>query len=309
LLLLLPALLALPPAPAAPRRLPVDTTRVVVLLSQDAAPYQEALAGFRRELERRTVPVQWQVLHLRGDAQRAPEVLARAAAGRPKLVLALGTLATRESRMRFPDTPIVAGMILTPSELGGADNATGVFLQFPVETELEWLARLLPNQRRVGVLYHSAEARERIAEAVRLAPGINLNIQAYEVGAPQELPEALASLANRADVLWGITDPMIYNPETAKSLLVFSFRHQIPLVGQSTPWVRAGALYALDRDYRDIGAQCAQLATQILDGRPARSLQPVAPRKVRYALNRRTAAQMKLEFPERVVRNAAEVVE
>ena len=167
----------------------------------------------------------------------------------------------------------------------------------------------VPAQRRIGVIYHSAEAKERVARAEQLAGGVNLSIQAYQIDGPQELPDALENLADRADVLWGVTDPTIYNPETAKSLLVFSFRHQIPLIGQSTPWVKAGALYALDRDYADIGSQCAELAEKILGGRAASSLPPVPPRRVRYALNRKTAAQMKLDLPERVFRDAAEVIE
>jgi len=302
------AALSLPPRPGVPGLPAHDTTRVLVVVSQDAEPYRDALAGFRRELERSEAAIDWQVVQLQGEPARAAQLLTPVPSV-PSLVLALGTLATRETLQRFPGTPVVAGMILTPSELEGAPNATGVFLQFPVETELEWLARLLPGQRRVGVLYHSPEAKSRVAQAERLAAAVNLNIEAYQVDAPQEIPDALESLANRADVLWGITDPLIYNPETAKSLLIFSFRHQIPLVGQSAPWVKAGALYALDRDYLDIGVQCALLAEKILEGKTANSLQPVPPRKVRYSLNRRTAAQMKLEFPERVLREAAEVVE
>jgi len=280
-----------------------------VVVSQDAEPYRDALAGFRRELDGTSPsPIDWQVVQLQGEPARATQLLASNGTRRTSLVLALGTLATRESLQRFPGTPVVAGMILSASELDGAANATGVFLQFPVETELGWLARLLPGQRRVGVLYHSAEAKDRVTQAERLAAGINLNIESFHVDAPREIPDALESLANRADVLWGISDAMIYSPETAKSLLLFSFRHQIPLVGQSTPWVKAGALYALDRDYQDIGVQCAQLALRILEGRTAGSLQPVPPRRVRYSLNLRTAAQMKLEFSAGVIRGAAEVI-
>lgn len=286
-----------------------EPVRVVVIVSQDAAPYRAALAGFRRELERGTDSLEWHVVQLLGDPARAAEPLAHARDGHARLVLTLGTLATRASLDRFRDTPVVAGMILTPSELAGSANATGVFLQFSVETELEWLVRLLPSYRRVGALYHSSEARERVGQAERVARTASLSIQGYQVGGPQEIPDALESLSNRADVLWAINDPMIYNPETAKSLLVFSFRHHIPLIGQSTPWVKAGALYALDRDYDDIGVQCAELASKILEGRAPSSLQPLAPRKVRYALNRRTAAQMKLELSDQVVRGAAEVVE
>ena len=246
------------------------------------------------------------MIQLGGDPARAPQVLSGA---RADLVLTLGTLATRESLRRFPATPLVAGMILSPDELGGANQATGVFLQFPIETELEWLARLLPSSRRIGVIYHSSDVKQRVARAELLAPGVNLTIQAYHIDGPQELPDALENLADRADVLWGVTDPVVFNPETAKSLLLFSFRHQIPLIGQSTPWVKAGALYALDRDYGDIGMQCAELAQRILAGRAPNTLPPVPPRKIRYSLNRKTAEQMKLEISDEAFRDAAEVVE
>jgi putative ABC transport system substrate-binding protein len=291
-------------SPALPSQ---QTARVLVVVSQDAAPYRAALTGFRQSLGREAGSVSVKVVQLDGDAGRAQQLIPQTAEA--DLVLTLGTLATRESLRRYPTTPLVAGMILSADELEGSSNATGVFLQFPIQTELEWLARLLPSLHRVGVIYHSADTKIRVARAERLAPESNLTIQAYHIDGPQELPDALENLADRADVLWGVTDPIVFNPETAKSLLVFSFRHQIPLIGHSTPWVKAGALYALDRDYGDIGVQCAEMAGKILAGRAPSTLPPVPPRKIRYTMNRKTAEQMKLELPERVFRDAAEVVE
>lgn len=289
-----------------PVRPPQKAVQVVVVVSQDAPPYRAALTSFQRALaEKGQVDVR--VLQLDGDSTRASQVMG--STPKANLVLTLGTMATRETLRRYRGVPTVAGMILSPDEIQGASNTTGVFLQFPVETELEWLSRIVPSIHRVGIIYHSEESKARVQQAEKLAPAVNLNIQAYQIDRPQELPDALENLADRADALWGVTDPMVFNPETAKSLLLFSFRHQIPLIGHSTPWVKAGALYALDRDYSDIGVQCAELASKILGGQAAGSLPPVPPRKVRYTLNRKTAEQMKLELPGRTFRDAAEVVE
>ena len=289
-----------------PVRPPQKAVQVVVVVSQDAPPYRAALTSFQRALaEKGQVDVR--VLQLDGDSTRASQVMG--STPKANLVLTLGTMATRETLRRYRGVPTVAGMILSPDEIQGASNTTGVFLQVPVETELEWLSRIVPSIHRVGIIYHSEESKARVQQAEKLAPAVNLNIQAYQIDRPQELPDALENLADRADALWGVTDPMVFNPETAKSLLLFSFRHQIPLIGHSTPWVKAGALYALDRDYSDIGVQCAELASKILGGQAAGSLPPVPPRKVRYTLNRKTAEQMKLELPGRTFRDAAEVVE
>jgi len=286
----------------------VAAPRVMAIVSQDADPYQQALAGFRRELERANPGVTFDLILLHGDAGKLPEALGAVTRTRPALVLVLGTLATREAVKQIRDIPIVAGMILNAGELDRAANATGVYLEYPVQTELEWLRRLLPAERRVGVIYNSAENERRIGEAQRVAAAGDLSIQAIRVSGPEELPDALMSLGNRADVLWGVADPVVYNPETARSLLLFSLRNRIPLIGQSTAWVKAGALYALDRDYADVGAQCAELAAKVLGGQSPSALPPAPPRKVRYAINRRTAAEMKLHLPERVLGAAAEVV-
>jgi putative ABC transport system substrate-binding protein len=60
-----------------------------------------------------------------------------------------------------------------------------------------------------------------------------------------------------------------------KALLLFSFRHKLPLIGLSEAWVQAGALYALDWDYRELGAFCGRLALRQLPG--ARVATPTPP--------------------------------
>ena len=112
---------------------------------------------------------------------------------------------------------------------------------------------------------------------------------------------------NRADVLWGLADQVVLNPKTVQSILLFSLRNRIPFVGLSSTWVKAGALYALDRDYGDIGAQCGELAVKVLQGAPPASLSPAGPRKVVYAINMKTARLLKLEIQDSLVQGAQAV--
>lgn len=292
----------LPLAPVAPRQV----TRVAVIVSQEGPAYRDALAGLRQPLERRS-GVEVLVTELNGRADRAEAAFKAVRESAPTLIVTLGSLATRESVRRLPGVPLVAGMILTAEEISGSGNATGVFLQFPVAVEMEWMSRMLPNDRRIGILYHSEDNHQRVAEARRLAPGLNLVLQAIRIDAPGRIPDALDNLSRKNDVLWGMVDPMVFNPETAQTLLLFSLKSQLPLVGPSPPWVRAGALFALDRDYADVGLQCAELAEKVLDGAAAGSLGPVPPRRVRLSLNKNTADQLKIELPAKMVRDAGEV--
>lgn len=145
--------------------------------------------------------------------------------------------------------------------------------------------------------------------AAHVAREMGLTMAARPIETPREIPAALNHLANQVDVVWGLPDHVVLSPETAKPLLLFSLRNRIPFVGLSTSWAKAGALYALDRDYTDLGAQCGEVAMAILNGRPPESLSVASPRKVLYAINLQTARRMKITLPDHLVRGAAEVFE
>ncbi len=286
-----------------------EPVRIGILLSQDSAPYQEVMTGFRQLLDKNGVRAAIEVHALQGDETRA-RTAARLEAGRKaELLFAVGTLAVQAARREAPSVPLVAGMILSADELKGAASATGVVLELSLETELDWLRRLLPEHKNIGVLYGQAISQARISEATRLGTARGVRLYARRVETPRDLPAELDHLASQAEVLLGLADPMVFNQQTAQPLLLFSFRNRIPLVGLSRSWVKAGALYALERDFRDIGTQCGELAKRILQGAPAGSLPPQPPRKLGYIINLKTAQHMKIEFPAALVKGAQEVIE
>jgi putative ABC transport system substrate-binding protein len=283
--------------------------RIVVLASRDAPPYAQAIGGFRDYLKERGVDTDLRVEGLEGDPKKARDVVGDVLQEGATLIFTLGSLATRSACDQIRDTPIVAGLILNTGELNAAANVTGVALEFPLETELEWLQRFLPGRERVGVLFNAEENGAKVERAGRLASQVGLDLVALEVNRPQDLPGVLKGLSRRVDVLWGMPDQVVFSRQTAKAILLFSFRNRIPFVGLSRAWVKAGALYALERDYRDLGAQCGELACQLLQGEPMRSLSPATPRTVTYVLNRKTMRHLKLEISDELVRGAREVFE
>jgi putative tryptophan/tyrosine transport system substrate-binding protein len=188
-------------------------------------------------------------------------------------------------------------------------RSTGVSLEFPLDQQLQWIRRILPgSQRRIGIVYSPAENEQTIARIREAARGLNLEIIARPVQSPSEIPQALASLAGAADVLWGVPDGIVMTPETARSILLFSLRNRLPLIGMSVAWVKSGALFALDRDYADVGSQCAEQALRLLGGESLQLVPPERPRKIVYALNQRTADLMSVRFSAETLRNAREVV-
>jgi putative ABC transport system substrate-binding protein len=289
-----------------PARVGSTDERIAVLVSAGDAPFKEAVAGFNEFLEKQGRVSSYDVIQLDGNPAKAGPAIERIRSGGTRLIFTVGTLATDAAMKEAGDVPIVACLVLRAELLKHADNATGVGLEFPVETQITWMQKMLPRARTIGVLYSPSENQARVNEAAETAKRTGRRLVAEAVRSPQDIPAALNNLARRADALWVIPDGIVLSPLIAKNILLFSFRNNIPVIGPSTPWVKAGALYALDWDYADLGAQCGELANRIIEGTAVSALAPGSPRKVRYAVNMTTARQMKVRLDDSIVRGARE---
>jgi len=272
--------------------------KIAVLISSPEQPFALALKGFQEYFKQQGVDAVYEVHQLGGDHANAEHAVQKVRAGGAQLVLTIGSLATENAVLKITDIPVVACLVLRLDILKRSQNATGVGLEFPLDVQFAWLRTLIPDALNIGVLYNPGENRQRIEEAARIASGKGLNLVALEVRTPQDLPAALNTLSRQADVMLSVPDSIALAPQMAKPLLLFSFRNSIPLIGLSSSWVKAGALYALDWDYADLGAQAGELALGILRGAKPSAIPAVPPRKTFYTLNLKTAEQMKIQFSE-----------
>ena len=281
-------------------------TRVIALLSLDAAPYKEALNGLQQQLSS-TPGIQIDSYLMQGDARAAANAIQAARDGGAVLVT-LGTAATQTVLSSDAATPVVAALVFSSESLR-RPSVTAVTLDMPVETQFDWLRKILPDQHTVGVLYNPKENQQRVDAAMRIAQARGLKLLARPVETPQDLPAALERMSRQIDVLWSLTDAVVISPQTAQPILLFCFRNKIPLVGLSSTWVKAGALYSLDWDYGDIGRQTGELVQRIVHGAKPAELPAVVPRKLTYAINMKSAGRLGVDVPRGLVQGARQVFE
>jgi len=282
---------------------------VVVLGAQTKTPYRQFVEGFKQYLSKQEPAVKFVDIPLDKETQSTERLSDVVQQNDVALVLTLGSKALRAAVQQDVERPVIAGLTKDNSELEKDSSASGVVLDYGAETQLQWINRILPEARTVGVLYNPDKSGHRIAAAKKAAGKLRLKLVAREVNSPKELPVAMDALFRSVDVLWGMTDPVVLSRQTAKAVLLTSFRSQIPFVAPSPVWVKAGALYSLDWDYRDVGAQSGEMALSVLRGRKLSAMPVQAPRKVRYSLNTRTAEHMNLKLPGKIVDGADQVFE
>lgn len=223
----------------------------------------------------------------------------------PDIIIAFGSSALEIAHTVFPDIPVLSTMILREEPLCSKKNNAAILLQFPPEVQLQWLQNILPRTKRLGILYDPVRSSILIREVEEAARKKNIETVLFEVNSPKQLSAGLKYMSRNADVLLAIPDPTVYSGKTAKEVLLFSYRNRIPFVGLSSTWVKAGALYAIEVDYQDLGRQAAALANKILKGGPPGKTRVFDPEKVAYSLNLRTKDHLRLDIANDIIKGSS----
>ena len=285
------------------------SARVLIVASAEASPQASpqatVRASFLAYLRERGLAVEAHLIILNASAT-APRLVQQFL---PDLIFVQGDRAAAWVRREIPGIPTVVAMAVDRQTLERDRYATGVLLGFSLPTQLHWISAALPAARRVGLLYHTDANRRRLPRLRALATASGIELVAVEVAAPKDLPAALNDLLSRVDVLLGMPDDLVLTPQTAKSILLTSFRKKVPFVGPSPNWTQAGALYSLGWSYRDMGRQCGQQAERLLRGATVASVPLEAPRTAVLSLNLKAAHHMNITIPDAVRQRALQVYE
>ncbi|PQP03098.1 ABC transporter substrate-binding protein [Pseudomonas frederiksbergensis] len=119
----------------------------------------------------------------------------------------------------------------------------------PLDRQLHLIRLVLPEARRVGVLFdsHSEFLLKELHHAA-LPLGLEVVTERWD-NTNDSRP--LQTLLKNTDVLLGLDDPDLYNPKTVKNLLLSSYARQLPLIGPNAAFVRAGSLASTYSDQSD----------------------------------------------------------
>lgn len=159
----------------------------------------------------------------------------------------------------------------------------------PLDRQLRLTGILLPQARRIGVLYDS-QSEFLLEEARQAALPLGLEIVTERWDNTSD-SRPLQSLLNHSDILLGLDDPDVFNAKTAKNLLLSSYARQLALIGPNAGFVKAGSLAST---YSDQGDWLATLDT-LLDQPPADWPRSHYPQRFQVLSNPQVARSLGIE--------------
>ncbi|MDO9624524.1 MAG: ABC transporter substrate-binding protein [Pseudomonas sp.] len=158
--------------------------------------------------------------------------------------------------------------------------------------QLRLIRLLMPQAQRIGVLYdqHSQFLLDELRHA---AAPLALEIVA------QAWPDSrdnrpLLALLQHSDLLYGVSDDDLFNPRTAKNLLLTSYAQQRAMIGPSASFVRAGSLASVYSDQQD----WLDSLNQLLDQPPQSWPRSAYPAYFKVLGNRQVARALAIELAD-----------
>lgn len=173
-------------------------------------------------------------------------------AGTRLILLDPASLEWRQQDVQGPATLVLRiGRIQAQQRLGATPSPRLSLLWSdpPLARQLQLIRKILPQARRIGVLY-GTDSEFLLKELHQAAHPLGLEIVAERWDDTND-SRPLQSLLKSSDVLLGLDDPRLYNPKTAKNLLLSSYARQLALIGPNAGFVKAGSLASTYSDQDD----------------------------------------------------------
>ena len=230
---------------------------VLVLQSRRDTGYEEALKGFLTDNR-----ASHRLVVLSDYAE--VDVVRIVREDRPRLILALGDAALKETR-KIQFTPVVALMALGVHDKKALrTNLTGIGMFVPPERYINIFKTL--KKRRIGLIYNPTKCNWYLWLAQNAAQAAGITLVTREVSKPIETPEKLSSLAGKVDALWMLPDATSVTRETTEAYFRFGQDHAVPVVSFATTYLGLGAAAVLEIDRIGLGRQANAIVSAILDG-------------------------------------------
>jgi putative ABC transport system substrate-binding protein len=209
------------------------------------------------------------------------------------------------------DDPVEAGFVDNLARPGGNVTGLSILSRELGGKRLELLKEAVPKLARVAVLYDPAN-RASLHEVKELLPAdaraLKLTIEPWEIRAVDDFDKVFAALnKQRPDGLYVITAGPVMRPNQ-KRIVDFALKSRLPSLYSGRGNVEAGGLMSYGADQAESYRRVAYYVDKILKGAKPADLPVEQPTKFELVINLKTAKQIGLTIPQRVLGRANKVI-
>jgi putative ABC transport system substrate-binding protein len=174
---------------------------------------------------------------------------------------------------------------------------------------LELLKEILPRLSRLAVLGNSTTPgdAQALKETELAAESFKVKLQYLEIQNPNDIATAFrAATRSPADALLVLGNPVLNAHR--KQIVELAVKHRLPATYARPEFIDAGGLMYYGTNYNDLFRRAATYVDRILKGAKPADLPVEQPTKFELVINLKTAKQIGLTIPQKVLARADRVI-
>ena len=301
---------------------PARIPRIGILISGSASLNSARVEAFRQRLrehgyvEGKNIVIEYR--YAEGKSERLPDLVAELVQLKVDVIVTASPaaiLAAKKASATIPivfasaNDPVGTGLVSSLARPGG--NITGLSLMVPDldGKRLELLKEAVPKVARVAFLWEPGGTRGNLplTEMEAAAKALGLKLLSLEVRSLDDFEDAFArAKKERAQALITTTGARINTQQ--RRVLDLAAKNRLPAIYHSSEFVEAGGLMSYGPDNTDLWRRAADFVDKILKGTKPADMPAEQPTKFEFVVNLKTAKQIGLTIPQKVLTRADKVI-
>ena len=247
------------------------TYKIGVIQLVEHAALDASNKGFVDALDAAGISYEIDQQNAQGDQSACQTIAEKLVNDGNDLILAIATPAAQAVAGATSDIPILVTAVTDPAESGLVEsnevpggNVSGTSDLTPVKEQIDLLLQLLPEAKKVGILYCSAESNSVLQAnmAEEACKNVGLESEVFTVSSSNEIQQVVESMVGKVDAIYCPTDNTIAAGMATVSMVATD--NGIPTICGEEGMVEAGGLATYGIDYYQLGYMAGEQAVDIL---------------------------------------------
>jgi len=209
--------------------------------------------------------------------------------------------------MTYSADPVKAGLVASLAHPGG--NVTGLsdFHGDLVAKRLELLKEVVPSASRVAVIFNpnSSGSKHMLKDIQAVAPGLGMIVLPLPVEGADDFDRAFATI--RTERPGGLIQSVALGRHRRR-IVELAAKSRLPAMYTRGQWVAAGGLMSYGSSWPDLFRRAATYVDKILKGAKPADLPVEQPTKFNLVINLKTAKQLGITIPPKILYQATKVI-
>lgn len=265
---------------------------VHLILSEETASYQQAAEDIQAQLQNQGFNETLSISSVKAPASHPPEA--------DDLIINVGQAASELSSRKFPDnTQIFSYIDKSAIPERPPDNSAAVLIDQPVQRMLDMASNIVEGRYKNKIIIAVSEDNQHIRREIsNLKLNDKIELEVLVIDNDREPAKIIDKALFNAGALIAVRDKHIWSGETAKWMLYQSYKYNVPVIGYSKSFLKAGALVSVYASLTEVAATTAELVTDWQNNHG--QLTQEGPLYPRYTteINKNIARALKITIPD-----------